>query len=61
MRCPKCKSVNVYVVDSRPKDGTTWRRRECSGCNHRFNTMEIDEELYAAWCRLRVFFQERGK
>ncbi len=59
MRCPKCKSEDVYVVDSRSSRETTWRRRECSRCNHRFNTMEVDEALVKALERLRAFFQGR--
>jgi transcriptional repressor NrdR len=42
MRCPKCGSQEDRVVDSRAsREGATIRRRrECSGCGHRFTTYE---------------------
>ena len=53
MLCPKCKSDQVIVVDSREKDGTAWRRRECAVCKIRFNTKEIDEGLYDVFLKMR--------
>lgn len=42
MLCPFCQSVNVAVIDSRPRDeGTSiWRRRECLKCSKRFSSRE---------------------
>ena len=42
MRCPKCGGQEDRVVDSRAsREGATIRRRrECTGCNHRFTTYE---------------------
>jgi transcriptional repressor NrdR len=42
MRCPKCGCQDDKVVDSRAsRDGATIRRRrECTGCIHRFTTYE---------------------
>ena len=42
MRCPKCGSIEDRVVDSRAsREGATIRRRrECTGCGHRFTTYE---------------------
>jgi transcriptional repressor NrdR len=42
MRCPKCGCVEDRVVDSRAsREGATIRRRrECTGCEHRFTTYE---------------------
>lgn len=42
MRCPFCQSLNVAVVDSRPRDDdtTVWRRRECLACGRRFSSRE---------------------
>jgi transcriptional repressor NrdR len=42
MRCPKCGCIEDRVVDSRAsREGATIRRRrECTGCNHRFTTYE---------------------
>ena len=42
MRCEKCKAETV-VKDSRPKDKSIRRRRECLRCGHRFFTMEVLE------------------
>jgi transcriptional repressor NrdR len=42
MRCPKCSLQDDKVIDSRAsREGATIRRRrECSGCGHRFTTYE---------------------
>ena len=42
MRCPKCGGQEDKVVDSRAsREGATIRRRrECTGCGHRFTTYE---------------------
>src|ERR1041385_8399706 len=42
MRCPKCGCQDDKVVDSRAsREGATIRRRrECTGCTHRFTTYE---------------------
>jgi transcriptional repressor NrdR len=42
MRCPKCGCQDDKVIDSRAsREGATIRRRrECTGCNHRFTTYE---------------------
>ena len=48
MRCPKCGNQEDRVIDSRSsKDGASIRRRrECTGCQHRFTTYEeIEHEL----------------
>ena len=49
MRCPKCGCENDKVIDSRSiRDGSgVRRRRECTGCQCRFTTVEeiIPEEL----------------
>lgn len=39
MKCPKCNS-DTAVMDSRPHEGTTHRRRECVACPTRFSTVE---------------------
>ena len=46
MLCPKCKSDNLKVYDSRPTDEATWRRRLCLDCKCRFSTIEISLEEY---------------
>ena len=42
MLCPKCRSVDDKVIDSRSsREGATIRRRrECLQCGHRFTTYE---------------------
>ena len=47
MRCPFCKELSNYVVDSRlSKDGVSIRRRrECQACERRFTTYERVEEI----------------
>ena len=40
MRCPKCTSEKLSVVDSRGDGDSIRRRRECQECNFRFTTFE---------------------
>jgi transcriptional repressor NrdR len=42
MRCPKCRCQDDKVIDSRSsREGATIRRRrECTGCGHRYTTYE---------------------
>jgi transcriptional repressor NrdR len=40
MRCPKCASDQLAVIDSRSDEGSIRRRRECEKCGFRFNTFE---------------------
>src|ERR1700712_1682537 len=42
MRCPFCGHEDTQVKDSRPsEDGSSIRRRrQCTGCNQRFTTIE---------------------
>jgi len=42
--CAKCHGES-RVVDSRPSNTNTRRRRECLTCKHRWSTMEISSEL----------------
>ena len=42
MRCEKCKA-ETKVKESRPKNNSIRRRRECLRCGHRFFTMEVLE------------------
>ncbi len=45
MYCPRCKSEDTAVIDSRlAEDGrAVRRRRECPKCEHRFTTFERQE------------------
>ncbi len=45
MHCPRCKSADTAVVDSRlAEEGrAVRRRRECTKCTHRFTTFERQE------------------
>lgn len=40
MKCPKCGGKTV-VFDSRPRDGTIWRRRKCTDCGYRYSSYEM--------------------
>jgi transcriptional repressor NrdR len=41
MRCPRCQSEDLKVVDSRNfRAVAIRRRRECNSCGHRFTTLE---------------------
>ena len=42
MRCPKCKSIEDRVIDSRPVNHSAGirRRRVCLNCEYRFTTYE---------------------
>ena len=42
MRCPFCGNEDTQVKDSRPSDdgSSIRRRRQCTGCNQRFTTIE---------------------
>lgn len=41
MKCPFCGFPDTKVLDSRGTDDRKRRRRECNGCQRRFNTYEI--------------------
>ena len=45
MHCPRCKSPDTAVIDSRlTEDGrAVRRRRECEKCHHRYTTFERQE------------------
>ena len=45
MHCPRCKSEDTAVIDSRlSEEGrAVRRRRECTKCTHRFTTFERQE------------------
>ena len=43
MKCPYCGYEELKVIDSRPVDDKTKRRRECVRCGERFNTFEAVE------------------
>lgn len=44
MKCPNCNCPDSKVVDSRPTDdGSIRRRRECLSCQNRFTTYEVFE------------------
>ncbi len=46
MRCPRCKSLEDRVIESRTlaNGGSIRRRRECLSCNYRFTSYERIEE-----------------
>ena len=42
MMCPKC-GKKAFTIDSRQEVQYRKRRYQCTGCKHRFNTIEIIE------------------
>ena len=46
MICPNCKSLDIWVRDSRPLPGTNGirRRRHCKSCQHLWSTVELEAE-----------------
>lgn len=40
MKCIKCKSTKLKVIDSRPWGDCTRRIRKCKECGTRYNTIE---------------------
>jgi transcriptional repressor NrdR len=40
MHCPRCRSDNLAVIDSRSEENEIRRRRECQSCQFRFTTFE---------------------
>lgn len=44
MNCPKCNHDVVSCIDSRPRNGTIYRRRKCLKCGYRFSSAEISLE-----------------
>lgn len=60
MRCPKCTSQDVYVLDSRGHK----RRRACRGCGNRFTTVEVivgDVTLGGAGTALDKFIESEAR
>lgn len=46
MKCPICGFEDSRVLDSRPtENSSTRRRRECKSCNYRFTTYEFVEQV----------------
>lgn len=45
MTCPNCNG-KTRVIDSTTDEDSTTRRRECTECDYRFSTVEIDKDLY---------------
>lgn len=45
--CPQCQKQNSRVIETRSDDEHTHirRRRECSGCRHRWTTFEFTDDL----------------
>lgn len=47
MNCPECGSPITCIVNSRHKNGTIRRRRECEVCGNRFSTYEVNEKQWS--------------
>lgn len=45
MRCPLC-GEETKVVNSRPENDCVNRSRKCTKCGYRFQTIEIDSDMW---------------
>jgi len=45
--CPDCGANDTFVVETKPRFGRIYRRRECRACGRRWTTCEIDRALLA--------------
>lgn len=54
--CQSCGNLGVVVVDTRLDEPTGWRRRrrECTHCRVRWNTLEVPEVLLAGLLGLHL-------
>ncbi len=43
MRCPRCESTQLAVLEKRDTEEGVRRRRQCQSCDHRFTTYERAE------------------
>lgn len=57
MQCPKCKSEQVIVYDSRSSIYTK-RKRKCLICGNKWKTIEIPQETYSFM--LDIFNKRKG-
>lgn len=52
--CPKCGNKTSEVTHNKPQeDGTAQRRRKCSLCGFRYNTVEVPLDMFS---RLKNLF-----
>ena len=40
-KCPECHGQNFRVLETRSRDESKTRRRECRCCGYRFTTLEV--------------------
>lgn len=40
MKCPACKGLDNYVLETRKQANVVWRRRACNECGNVFPTSE---------------------
>lgn len=59
MICPRCRSSETRVTDSRPTEETVKRRRLCKGCGYAWNTFEVNEGDYDALEAVHELIQSR--
>ncbi|WP_374759923.1 NrdR family transcriptional regulator [Acidithiobacillus thiooxidans] len=46
MNCPQCGKKGLRVINSRTRNESVYRRRECVACSFRFSTTEISMADY---------------
>lgn len=61
MNCPKCKSSQTAITDSRQSGKTRRRRHQCLACGHLFTTYEICKEEFKKQPQLSNLLAELTK
>lgn len=57
IQCQHCKARNARIVDSRKREGSVYRRRECRACNFRWTTIEMNAGMFEVFAA-RIVAQE---
>jgi transcriptional regulator NrdR family protein len=57
----ECKHTSTTVLESRPRDRFgikhQWRRRYCTSCGHKFDTVELQMSIFHEWNDLKSRFK----
>ena len=59
MKCPKCGSENIKIIDSRSADTLVYRIRKCLDCEYRFGTKESIVEYITTLSEIRKIMKEK--
>lgn len=56
--CPQCGAMKTTVEDSRVGTNGIRRRRQCSSCDHRWSTIEVEIKV---WNRVKGVIENRSR